>query len=71
MKFYIQLVHPVLGKIESEVYNSGDKEFEKIISDLNDPNKNVPIMDFYTQSGDYVIIKEDIFKNCLVYFRKK
>lgn len=71
MKFYIQVVHPVLGKIESETYNSDDDEFKKITEELTDPNKNVPIMDFYTKTGDFVVIKEEIFKNCLIYFKKK
>tara|TARA_R110000772_G_scaffold2855_3_gene10439 strand:- start:137 stop:352 length:216 start_codon:yes stop_codon:yes gene_type:complete len=71
MKFYIQVVHPVLGKIESETYNSGEDEFKKITDELTNPDKNVPIMDFYTKTGDYVVIKEEIFKNCLIYFKKK
>ena len=71
MKFYIQVVHPVIGKIESETYTAEESEFKKIIEEITNPNKNVPIMDFYTKDGDYVIIKEEIFRNCLVYFKKK
>lgn len=71
MKFFIQVVHPVLGKIESEVYDSKEGEFNTIIQELTDPTKNSPIMDFYTSVGDYVVIKEEIFKNCLIYFKKK
>lgn len=71
MKFYIQVVHPTIGKIESEMYDATDEELKKITDELTNPNKNVPVMDFYTKSGDYVIIKEEIFKNCVIYFKKK
>lgn len=71
MKFYIQVVHPTIGKIESETYDATDEELKKITDELTNPNKNVPVMDFYTKSGDYVIIKEEIFKNCVIYFKKK
>lgn len=70
MKFYIQVVHPTLGTIESEEYNSDEAKFEQIRKELTNPNKNVPILDFYTKTGDYVIIKENVFKECLVYFKK-
>jgi len=70
MKFSIQVVHPKLGKIDSEVYDSDEEKFETIRKQLTDPDKNVLMLDFYTKSGDYVIIKENIFKECLVYFKK-
>jgi hypothetical protein len=71
MKFFIQVVHPTLGKIESEIYESNDGEFNAIIKELTTVPNNTPIMDFYTKTGDYVVIKEEVFRNCLVYFKKK
>lgn len=71
MKFFIQVVHPTLGKIESETYDANESQYEVIRAELADSTKGVPSMDFYTKTGDYVIMSQEIIRNSIIFLKIK
>jgi len=68
MKFYIEVKHPTMGIINSETYDvETPEQFKKIKDSII--NAGDLKLDFYDDEGTYVVIKEGIVMNSLIYFR--
>lgn len=69
MKFYIEVIHPELGKINSEIYSGTDEDFKNIIDNVL--KERMTTLDFYNEDGDFLVIQENVLRNSIVYFKRK
>lgn len=70
MKFHIEIKHPTLGIIKSETYDGTIEKYEKIKESIINHVGDLKL-DFYDDKGTFVIIKEGVLINSLIYFPTK